>query len=70
MITYRYVGNGLGVPGLPHEISDEEARQRGLLELLQQAVQSGMYQAEGGTVSVETGDELPVARRAPRKVKE
>jgi hypothetical protein len=42
---YRYVGQGQGVPGLPHEIDDEEAKRLGLTELLQQAVQAKVYQA-------------------------
>jgi hypothetical protein len=40
---YRYVGQGQGVPGLPHEIDDEEARLLGVQELLAQALQAGVY---------------------------
>jgi len=46
-MKYRYVGDGLGIPGLPHEITDEEAREQGLAELLKAAVENGSYQPEG-----------------------
>lgn len=42
-ISYIYVGDGAGVPGLPHEISEREAKNLGLLELLRQAVRLGQY---------------------------
>lgn len=40
---YRFVGDGLGVPGLPHEISRSEAQDLGVEELLDQAIQAGVY---------------------------
>lgn len=42
---YKYVGNGLGVAGLPHEISDEEAKALGsdVAALLKEAVRNGTY---------------------------
>lgn len=40
---YIYVGNGLGVPGLPHEISESEAKRLGLKEILMAAVKNGNY---------------------------
>lgn len=43
MKSFRYVGNGAGVPGLPHEITDEEARALGVDELLKEAVNNGSY---------------------------
>jgi hypothetical protein len=42
---YRYVGPGQGVPGLPHELDDEEARRLGVHELLEQALQAKVYEA-------------------------
>jgi hypothetical protein len=53
MAEYKYVGDGVGVPGLPHEISDEEAEQLGVVELLKAAIENGSYEsveqkAEGG----------------------
>ena len=43
MKKYIYVGDGAGVPGLPHEITDEEAEALGLTELLEAAVENGNY---------------------------
>jgi hypothetical protein len=56
---YRYIGAGLGVPGLPHEIDEEEAERLGLTELLKQAVQAKVYQlipekAKGKTAAEES----------------
>lgn len=42
-MKYRYVGDGLGVPGLPHEISDEEAEALGVAPVLNEAVLNGSY---------------------------
>ena len=44
-MNYKYIGDGAGVPGLPHEISDEEAQAQGLSDLLMAAVANGSYQA-------------------------
>jgi hypothetical protein len=56
---YRYVGSGQGVPGLPHEIDEEEAERLDLVDLLKQAVQAKVYQlipekAKGKTVAEES----------------
>lgn len=56
---YRFIGEGAGVPGLPHEITDEEALQSGLSEVLQAAIANGNYaevEAEGKAAR-ETGEE-------------
>lgn len=45
MTQYKFVGNGAGVPGLPHEITDEEAAALGVTDTLRQAVENGNYQA-------------------------
>jgi hypothetical protein len=53
-MNYKFVGEGMGVPGLPHVISDEEAEEQGLTELLRAAIENGNYQmmnAEGGMQS-------------------
>ena len=42
-MKYRYVGDGMGVPGLPAEISDEEAAALGVTPILNEAVQNGSY---------------------------
>lgn len=44
-MEYKFVGDGMGVPGLPHEISDEEAEQMGVTELLKAALDNGSYEA-------------------------
>lgn len=44
-MNYKYIGDGAGIPGLPHEISDEEAAERDLTELLSEAIKAGKYQA-------------------------
>jgi hypothetical protein len=59
-MKYKFVGDGAGVPGLPHEITDEQASELGVTDLLQEAVRNGNYAAQG--VSVETA---PV--RKPQK---
>lgn len=42
-MKYKYIGDGAGIPGLPHEISDEEAARDGLTELLKAAIENGKY---------------------------
>ncbi len=43
MTKYKYVGEGAGVPGLPHEISDEEAKALGVEAILKAAIENGSY---------------------------
>jgi len=43
MAKYKFVGVGMGVPGLPHEISDEDAEEMGVTEILSEAVRNGNY---------------------------
>jgi hypothetical protein len=40
---YRYCGAGVGIPGLPHDITEEEARALGVLAVLQAALKNGSY---------------------------
>ena len=47
---YRFAGDGLGVPGLPHEVSMQEAIDLGAEELLEELIKTETYVA----VSVET----------------
>ena len=42
-MVYKFIGKGMGVPGLPHEISDEEAKRLGVGELLKAAIENGSY---------------------------
>lgn len=43
MAKYKFVGDGAGVPGLPHEISDEEAEALGVADILKAAIENGRY---------------------------
>lgn len=40
---YRFVGQGQGVPGLPHVVSYEGAEAMGVLEILEAAIENGNY---------------------------
>ena len=42
---YRFAGDGLGVPGLPHEISMQDAIDLGAKELLEELIRTGTYVA-------------------------
>lgn len=42
-MKYKFVGDGLGVPGLPHEITDTEADELGVSDLLLAAIANGNY---------------------------
>ncbi len=43
MAKFKYVGNGQGVPGLPSELSDEEAKSLGVEQILKDAVKAGTF---------------------------
>jgi hypothetical protein len=43
MKKYFYAGNGMGVPGLPHLVSDDEAAELGVLHILREAIENGSY---------------------------
>ena len=47
--VYIYVGEGLGVPGLPHRITQAEAESLGCADLLKAAIENGSYKAEQST---------------------
>ncbi len=42
-MQYKYNGDGAGVPGLPHEINDEQAVELGVQDLLSLAIEAGVY---------------------------
>ena len=46
MANYKFVGEGMGVPGLPHEITDEEAAELEVTELLVAAIENGNYEEQ------------------------
>jgi hypothetical protein len=41
---YHFIGEGAGVPGLPHELTDREALALGVEALLAQALELGTYE--------------------------
>lgn len=43
MKIYEYVGDGMGVPGLPHVITDEQAKELGVEKILTAAIANGSY---------------------------
>jgi hypothetical protein len=45
-MKYKFAGNGVGVPGLPHVITDTQAKELGVEEILKQAVKAGTMTAE------------------------
>ena len=59
---YRFAGDGLGVPGLPHEVSMQEAIDLGAEELLEELIKTGTYVA----VSVETTSRSTPAKEDKR----
>lgn len=44
MKRYKFVGDGLGVPGLPHEITEEQAHRLGVQDQLGEALKNGNYE--------------------------
>lgn len=42
-MKYRYVGSGQGVPGLPGEVTGEQAKELGLADVLKECVKAGLY---------------------------
>lgn len=43
--VYKFVGDGAGVPGLPHVITMSEAQALGVADLLREAIKNGNYKA-------------------------
>ena len=40
---YQYVGEGLGIPGLPHEMTRAQAEQQGVAGLFEACLERGVY---------------------------
>ena len=58
VLHYKFVGDGLGVPGLPAEIDYDEAQRSGVVPLLQAAIENGNYievkeASDGGDTSIQ-----------------
>jgi hypothetical protein len=43
---FKYCGDGLGIAGMPHELTREQAEQLGILEKLDEAIAAGVYKTE------------------------
>lgn len=69
---YRYIGKGLGVAGLPHEITDEQAKADQVFDLLMQAMESGLYEEVTPTRGKQKVDAVDSAPDGPaeRDIKE
>jgi hypothetical protein len=49
---FHYCGDGLGIAGLPHDVTEEEARALGVLDVLQAALKNGSYREVTDTHAV------------------
>jgi hypothetical protein len=68
-MQYKYVGDGAGVPGLPHEISDEEAQAQGFGELLKAAIANGSYVAADPTPDPSPNSKSEFGEGSKKKVR-
>ena len=41
--VYIFIGEGAGIPGLPHQVTKKEAKIRKVGELLEVAIKKGVY---------------------------
>jgi hypothetical protein len=55
MKKYKYVGDGTGVPGLPNEVSDDQAAELGVLDILNAAIENGSYALTPSAVGEKAG---------------
>jgi hypothetical protein len=66
--SYRFIGEGAGVPGLPHELTDREAVMLGVEALLAQALELGTYEEVKESIpSGPLGAKPPKASKATAK---
>lgn len=56
-MQYKYIGDGAGIVGLPHVVTDEEAAAAEVIDILHAALENGNY------VAVETAAEKPRASK-------
>lgn len=49
--TYEFCGEGLGIPGLPHQVTTEDAQALGVVDTLRAALANGSYHAVGAVVT-------------------
>ena len=63
--VYRFCGNGQGIPGLPHEVTAAQAKELGLLEVLQAAIQNGNYTSATRVAEAADGGSTPPRLATP-----
>lgn len=75
MKTYKYIGDGAGVPGLPHSLTEDEAAALppALAEQFKSTLEAGLYQitstdALSGASRQASADEAP--KRKSKKADE
>jgi hypothetical protein len=54
--VFYFQGPGLGIPGLPHQVSLAQADALGRRIDLEAAIMSGIYQSQEPAVSIETAE--------------
>ncbi len=67
--VYVYAGDGAGIPGLPHRVTEAEAQELGLSDVLEAAIANGSYRI----VTEDRGpatDPVPTEKGKGRKAKE
>lgn len=42
--TFQFCGDGMGIAGLPHTVTANQAKELGLLEVLEAALKNGNYE--------------------------
>ena len=57
MAKYIYVSDGLGVPGLPHELTDRDAKALGVADILKAALEAGTYQEKKRKPAKKAGED-------------
>lgn len=60
--VYEFVGEGAGIPGLPHQVTKEEAKNRKVGELLEIAIKKGVYAEKKSEIKTEPGRTEPVEK--------
>lgn len=68
--TYQYIGEGRGVPGLPHRLTDIDVQRLGVERLLADALKAKNYEVVKTAIvqpaveeKVEKADEKPAKRK-------
>jgi hypothetical protein len=51
--VFYYCGDGMGIAGLPHQVTWKQAEEIGLLSELEAAIQNGSYKPQAATESGE-----------------